>query len=64
MISGVVDVNFIGGFSRVFVIVLDFNDMVRFGVSIFDLELVVRVNLRNSGVGRVDRDGEIFLVKI
>ncbi len=64
MISGVADVNSIGGFSRAFVIVPDFNDMARLGVSISDLEEAVRVNLRNSGAGRVDRDGETFLVKI
>lgn len=64
MISGVADVNSIGGFSRAFVIVPDFNDMARLGVSISDLEVAVRVNLRNSGAGRVDRDGETFLVKI
>ncbi len=64
MISGVADVNSIGGFSRAFVIVPDFNDMARLGISISDLEEVVRVNLRNSGAGRVDRDGETFLVKI
>ncbi|PUD58006.1 CusA/CzcA family heavy metal efflux RND transporter [Helicobacter pylori] len=64
MISGVADVNSIGGFSRAFVIVPDFNDMARLGVSVSDLEEAVRVNLRNSGAGRVDRDGETFLVKI
>ncbi len=64
MISGVADVNSIGGFSKAFVIVPDFNDMARLGVSISDLEEAVRVNLRNSGAGRVDRDGETFLVKI
>ncbi|GAA8366822.1 efflux RND transporter permease subunit [Helicobacter pylori] len=64
MISGVADVNSIGGFSMAFVIVPDFNDMARLGVSISDLESAVRVNLRNSGAGRVDRDGETFLVKI
>ncbi|MGN8509307.1 efflux RND transporter permease subunit [Helicobacter pylori] len=64
MISGVADVNSIGGFSRAFVIVPDFNDMARLGISISDLEEALRVNLRNSGAGRVDRDGETFLVKI
>ncbi|MCQ2840927.1 CusA/CzcA family heavy metal efflux RND transporter [Helicobacter pylori] len=64
MINGVADVNSIGGFSRAFVIVPDFNDMARLGVSISDLESAMRVNLRNSGAGRVDRDGETFLVKI
>ncbi|MUU75724.1 efflux RND transporter permease subunit [Helicobacter pylori] len=64
MISGVADVNSIGGFSKAFVIVPDFNDMARLGVSISDLAEALRVNLRNSGAGRVDRDGETFLVKI
>ncbi|MCQ2986742.1 efflux RND transporter permease subunit [Helicobacter pylori] len=64
MINGVADVNSIGGFSRAFVIVPDFNDMARLGISISDLEEALRVNLRNSGAGRVDRDGETFLVKI
>ncbi|MGN8329832.1 efflux RND transporter permease subunit [Helicobacter pylori] len=64
MISGVADVNSIGGFSRAFVIVPDFNDMARLGISISDLAEALRVNLRNSGAGRVDRDGETFLVKI
>ncbi|MUU64205.1 efflux RND transporter permease subunit [Helicobacter pylori] len=64
MINGVADVNSIGGFSRAFVVVPDFNDMARLGVSISDLEEALRVNLRNSGAGRVDRDGETFLVKI
>ncbi|GAA8735464.1 efflux RND transporter permease subunit [Helicobacter pylori] len=64
MISGVADVNSIGGFSKAFVIVPDFNDMARLGISISDLEEALRVNLRNSGAGHVDRDGETFLVKI
>ncbi|WP_025449305.1 efflux RND transporter permease subunit [Helicobacter pylori] len=64
MISGVADVNSIGGFSRAFVVVPDFNDMARLGISISDLAEALRVNLRNSGAGRVDRDGETFLVKI
>ncbi|GAA7505310.1 efflux RND transporter permease subunit [Helicobacter pylori] len=64
MISGVADVNSIGGFSKAFVIVPDFNDMARLGISISDLEEALRVNLRNSGAGRLDRDGETFLVKI
>ncbi len=64
MISGVADVNSIGGFSMAFVVVPDFNDMARLGISISDLEEALRVNLRNSGAGRVDRDGETFLVKI
>ncbi|WP_104625547.1 efflux RND transporter permease subunit [Helicobacter felis] len=63
-IPGVADVNSIGGFSRAFVVVPDLNDMARLGVSISDLEHALRANLSNSGAGRVDREGETFLVKI
>ncbi|WP_199763820.1 efflux RND transporter permease subunit [Helicobacter bizzozeronii] len=63
-IPGVADVNSIGGFSRAFVVIPDFNDMAGLGISISDLENALRANLSNSGVGRVDRDGETFLVKI
>ncbi|GMT38014.1 Cation efflux system protein CzcA [Helicobacter bizzozeronii] len=63
-IPGVADVNSIGGFSRAFVVIPDFNDMAGLGISISDLENALRANLSNSGAGRVDRDGETFLVKI
>ncbi|WP_199767391.1 efflux RND transporter permease subunit [Helicobacter bizzozeronii] len=63
-IPGVADVNSIGGFSRAFVVIPDFNDMAGLGISISDLENTLRANLSNSGAGRVDRDGETFLVKI
>lgn len=63
-IPGVADVNSIGGFSRAFVVIPDFNDMAGLGISISDLENTLRANLSNSGAGRVDRDGETFLVKV
>ncbi|CCF80369.1 Cobalt-zinc-cadmium resistance protein CzcA; Cation efflux system protein CusA [Helicobacter bizzozeronii CCUG 35545] len=59
-IPGVADVNSIGGFSRAFVVIPDFNDMAGLGISISDLENTLRANLSNSGAGRVDRDGETF----
>ncbi|MFC3847280.1 efflux RND transporter permease subunit [Helicobacter baculiformis] len=63
-IPGVADVNAIGGFARAFVVIPDFNDMARLGISISDLEHALKANLSNSGAGRIDRDGETFLVKI
>ncbi|WP_104705797.1 efflux RND transporter permease subunit [Helicobacter suis] len=63
-IPGVADVNSIGGFSRAFVVVPDLNDMARLGISISDLEKTLKANLSNSGAGRVDRNGETYLVKI
>lgn len=63
-IKGVADVNSLGGYSRAIVVVPDFNDMARLGISISDLENALKANLKNDGAGRVDRDGETFLVKI
>ncbi|CRF50168.1 Cobalt-zinc-cadmium resistance protein CzcA; Cation efflux system protein CusA [Helicobacter heilmannii] len=63
-IPGIADVNSIGGFSRAFVVAPDFDDMARLGISISDLEHTLEANLSNSGAGRVDRDGETYLVKI
>lgn len=63
-IKGVADVNSMGGYARAIAIVPDFNDMARLGVSISDLEQVVKENLKNEGAGMVDRSGEMFLVKI
>lgn len=63
-IKGVADVNSLGGYSRAIVVMPDFNDMARLGISITELEDVLKANLKNDGAGRVDRDGETFLVKI
>ncbi|PAF41778.1 efflux RND transporter permease subunit [Helicobacter sp. 11S02596-1] len=63
-IRGVADVNSLGGHSKAIVVVPDFNDMARLGISISDLESALKANLKNDGAGRVDRDGETFLVKI
>ena len=63
-IKGVADVNSLGGFAKAFVVMPDFNDMARLGITITDLEEVLKASLKNDGAGRVDRDGENFLVKI
>ncbi|PAF43895.1 efflux RND transporter permease subunit [Helicobacter sp. 11S03491-1] len=63
-IKGVADVNSLGGYSKAIVVIPDFNDMARLGISISGLENVLKANLKNDGAGRVDRDGETFLVKI
>ncbi len=63
-IKGVADVNSLGGFAKAFVVVPDFNDMARLGVTITMLESALQASLKNDGAGRVDRDGESFLVKI
>ena len=63
-IKGVADVSSLGGFAKAFVVIPDFNDMARLGVTITQLESVLEASLKNDGAGRVDRDGENFLVKI
>lgn len=63
-IRGVADVNPMGGYAKAIAVVPDFNDMARLGVSISDLQQVLKENLKNDGAGKVDRSGETFLVKI
>lgn len=63
-IKGVADVNRLGGYAKAIVIVPDFDDMARLGITISDLESVLEANLKNDGAGRVSRDGESFLVKV
>ena len=63
-ILGVADVNSMGGYAKAIAVVPDFNDMARLGVSISDLQQVLKENLKNDGAGKVDRSGETFLVKI
>ncbi|MGX2985275.1 efflux RND transporter permease subunit [Helicobacter sp. 23-1048] len=62
--KGVADVNRLGGYARAIAVVPDFDDMARFGLSISNLEDALSANLKNEGAGRVDRDGQTFLVKI
>lgn len=63
-IKGVADVNSLGGYAKAIVVVPNFNDMARLGISISELQNTLEANLKNDGAGRVDRDGETFLVKI
>lgn len=63
-IKGVADVNRLGGYAKAIVIVPDFDDMARLGITISELEEALDANLKNDGAGRVSRDGESFLVKV
>ncbi|WP_066389179.1 efflux RND transporter permease subunit [Helicobacter himalayensis] len=62
--KGVADVNRLGGYARAIAVVPDFDNMARLGISISRLEEALSANLKNDGAGRVDRDGQTFLVKI
>lgn len=63
-IKGVADVNRLGGYAKAIVVVPDFDDMAKLGITISDLQATLEANLKNDGAGRVSRDGESFLVKI
>lgn len=63
-IKGVADINRLGGYAKAIVIVPDFDDMARLGITISALQDALDANLKNDGAGRVSRDGESFLVKV
>ncbi|WP_300449487.1 efflux RND transporter permease subunit [uncultured Helicobacter sp.] len=63
-IKGVADINRLGGYAKAIVVVPDFDDMARLGITISNLEEILDANLKNDGAGRVSRDEESFIVKI
>ncbi|STQ86266.1 CusA/CzcA family heavy metal efflux RND transporter [Helicobacter muridarum] len=63
-IKGVADVSSYGGQAKAYVVIPDFHDMAKLGISISDLESVLRENLKNDGAGIINRPGEMYLVKI
>ena len=63
-IKGVADVSSYGGYAKAYVVIPDFHDMARLGISISDLESALRENLKNDGAGIINRPGEMYLVKI
>lgn len=63
-IKGVADVSSYGGYAKAYVVIPDFHDMARLGISISELESALRENLKNDGAGIINRPGEMYLVKI
>lgn len=63
-IKGVADVSSYGGYAKAYVVIPDFHDMARLGISISELEQALRENLKNDGAGIINRPGEMYLVKI
>ena len=47
-IKGVADVNSLGGFAKAFVVMPDFNDMARLGITITELEDALKASLKND----------------
>lgn len=63
-IKGVADVSSYGGFAKAYIVIPDFHDMAKLGISISDLESALKENLKNDGAGIIHRPGEMYLVKI
>jgi cobalt-zinc-cadmium resistance protein CzcA len=62
-VSGVADVNALGGFVTTFEVVPDNGRMASRGVSMDDLKTAVTANNRNDGAGRLDEGEESLLVR-
>ncbi len=63
-VTGVADVNALGGYVRSFEIVPDVASMTARGISLGDLQEAIQVNNRNDGAGRMDVGEEALLVRI
>jgi cobalt-zinc-cadmium resistance protein CzcA len=62
-VSGVVDVNNFGGFTKEFRLVLDPRQLDRYGVVLNDVVSAVNANSANAGGGRIARGEESFVVR-
>ncbi|PAF44641.1 efflux RND transporter permease subunit [Helicobacter sp. 11S02629-2] len=63
-IKGVADVSVVGGYAKAYVVIPDFHDMAKLGISINELESALKDNLKNDGAGIINRKGEGYIVKI
>lgn len=62
-ISGVAEVNALGGEVKTYDIVMDTHKMEQFGISYEQLSLALKQNNQNEGIGRVTQGGESILVR-
>lgn len=62
-VDGVADVNSLGGEVRAFEVNPDPQALVRFGLSIQDLQIALEQNNRNAGGDRIERDETMLLVR-
>ena len=62
-VDGVADVNSLGGEVMVFEVVADPQSLMAHGLGLDDLEAVLAANNRNAGGDRINRNGEILLVR-
>ncbi len=62
-VSGVADVNVLGGFARTFVVKPDYQKLKTYHVSIEQLINALRENNKNDGAGRLNQGEEVLLVR-
>lgn len=62
-VDGVADVNSLGGEVRAFEVIPDPKALVRFGLSLDDLQRALEMNNRNAGGDRVERGDKMLLIR-
>lgn len=62
-IEGVADVNSLGGEVETFEVVVDPLKLIRFGIGLSQIEEALKKNNRNAGGDRIQKDGEVYLVR-
>ncbi|MDF1761058.1 MAG: CusA/CzcA family heavy metal efflux RND transporter [Coxiellaceae bacterium] len=63
-ISGVAEVNAIGGYEKQYQVTPDLKKLVQYGVTLRDIEQALIKNNENVGAGYIERNGEQFLIRI
>jgi len=63
-VSGVADVNALGGEVKSFIVKPDFAKLAIYGISVTQLQQVLQRNNANYGAGRIDRGDEALIVRV
>jgi len=63
-VSGVADVNALGGEVKSFIVKPDFSKLALFGIGIEELQSVLENNNANYGAGRIERGEEALIVRV
>jgi len=63
-VSGVADVNALGGEVKSFIVKPDFSKLALFGISVEELQGVLQNNNANYGAGRIERGDEALIVRV
>ena len=62
-VEGVADINSLGGEVRNYEVVIKPDALVKHGISIDEVEMAISKNNRNAGGDRINRNGEVLLVR-